>query len=205
MSTMINHPLRILRESLNLSLEDVARETRLSFKTVWRAERGISLNPDSRQQLCRFFGKTSEELRLIPRRLPTLQAGTTCTHAQEQYYFDLATQILEMAAWEYQWSSDVVQSKIDELRDTLKKRNAGDISRRQLIMLGVGGILLVSNPSVLIPEEIFPFVQQNIATCWKMSNGGRDELTLARQMVSSYMPTLTQLATQPLDSGVRSY
>jgi len=105
--------------------------------------------------------------------------------------------ILEMAAWEYQCSSDIVQSKIDELRDTLKKRNAGDISRRQLIMLGVGGILLVSNPSVLVPEEILPFVQQNIATCWKMSNGGRDELTHARQMVSSYMPTLTQLATQP--------
>jgi transcriptional regulator with XRE-family HTH domain/tetratricopeptide (TPR) repeat protein len=234
-----NEKLRNARQQNHWSQERAAAEIGIDRKTYIRWENGQNYpQPGTLGLVCRAFGLPAEDLGFTgisplkrnsrtvldllgpasqtappngtPRHLPTLQAGTTCTHvqeageatllqvvAQEQYYFDLATQILEMVAWEYQWSSDVVQSKLDELRDTLKKRNAGDISRRQLIMLGVGGILLVSNPSVLVPEEIFPFVQQNIATCWKMSNGGRDELTHARQMVSSYMPTLTQLATQP--------
>jgi hypothetical protein len=68
-----NHPMRALREQLNLSIKHVAKETKLSFRTIWRAEQWHSLNPDSRQQLCLFFGKSSEELGLTPRRAPTLQ------------------------------------------------------------------------------------------------------------------------------------
>jgi hypothetical protein len=102
-----------------------------------------------------------------------------------------------MAASEYQWSSNMLASKLDELRNGMKKSDTGEISRRQFILLGTNAILTLSNPLMLVPEEIFPFLDSNIATCWQMSNGSRDDLTHTRWMLSSYLPTLTQLATQP--------
>jgi transcriptional regulator with XRE-family HTH domain len=63
-----NDTLRLLRELLNLSIQEVADATGLSFRTVLRAEQGAALNPESRRRLCQFYGKTSEELGLVPRR-----------------------------------------------------------------------------------------------------------------------------------------
>lgn len=79
----------------------------------------------------------------------------------------------------------------------MKKSNAGEISRRQFILFGTGTVLTLSNPSVLVPEEILPFTDKNIATCRQMSKGSRDDLIHTRWLLSSYLPTLTQLATQP--------
>jgi transcriptional regulator with XRE-family HTH domain len=66
-----NDTLRLLRERLNLSIQDVANAAGVSFRTVLRAEQGAPLNPDSRRQLCTFYGKTSPELGLVPRRRRT--------------------------------------------------------------------------------------------------------------------------------------
>jgi transcriptional regulator with XRE-family HTH domain len=63
-----NRMLRPLREQLNLSIQDVADAAGLSFRTVLRAEQGAPLNPESRRRICHFYGKTSEELGLVPRR-----------------------------------------------------------------------------------------------------------------------------------------
>ena len=63
-----NQMLRLLREHLNLSIQEVADAVGLSFRTVLRAEQGAPLNPESRRRLCQFFNKTSEELGLVPRR-----------------------------------------------------------------------------------------------------------------------------------------
>ena len=60
--------LRLLREHLNFSIQEVAEATGLSFRTVLRAEQGAPLNPESRRRLCQFYDKTPEELGLIPRR-----------------------------------------------------------------------------------------------------------------------------------------
>ena len=72
--------LRLLREHLNLSIQEVADATGLSFRTILRAEQGASLNPESRRRLCQFYGKTSEELGLVPRS----RNGTYHQHLQEQ-------------------------------------------------------------------------------------------------------------------------
>ena len=63
----MNGMLRLLREHLNLSIQEVANATGLSFRTVLRAEQGALLNPESRRRLCQFYGKTSEELGLASR------------------------------------------------------------------------------------------------------------------------------------------
>src|SRR5258706_5258615 len=64
----VNHTLRALRESLDLSMEEVAEEAKVSFRTVLRAEQGYPLNPGSRRRLSKFYGKSSEELGLVPQR-----------------------------------------------------------------------------------------------------------------------------------------
>ena len=64
----MNCTLRLLREHLNFSIQEVAEATGLSFRTVLRAEQGAPLNPESRRLLCQFYGKTPEELGLVPRR-----------------------------------------------------------------------------------------------------------------------------------------
>ena len=63
----MNSTMRLLREHLNLSIQEVADTTGLSFRTILRAEQGASLNPESRRRLCQFYDKTSEELGLVPR------------------------------------------------------------------------------------------------------------------------------------------
>jgi transcriptional regulator with XRE-family HTH domain len=60
--------LRLFREQLNLSIQKVADATGVSFRTVLRAEQGAPLNPETRRLLCQFYGKTSAELGLVPRR-----------------------------------------------------------------------------------------------------------------------------------------
>jgi len=72
----MNSTLRMLREHLNFSIEEVSDATGLSFRTILRAEQGASLNPESRRRLCQFYGKTSEELGLVPRRRKRKQALT---------------------------------------------------------------------------------------------------------------------------------
>ena len=65
--TGMNCTLRLLREHLNYSIQEVAESAGLSFRTVLRAEQGAPLNPESRRRLCQFYGKTPEELGLVPR------------------------------------------------------------------------------------------------------------------------------------------
>jgi transcriptional regulator with XRE-family HTH domain len=77
----INDTLRTLREYLNLSIQEVAEGAKLSFRTVLRAEKGNPLSPGSRQRLCKFYGKTSEELGLVPqhRREQEQNSNDVCT------------------------------------------------------------------------------------------------------------------------------
>jgi transcriptional regulator with XRE-family HTH domain len=76
----MNSTMRLLREHLNFSIQEVADATGLSFRTILRAEQGASLNPESRRRLCQFYGKTSEELGLVPRS----RNGTYHQQLQEQ-------------------------------------------------------------------------------------------------------------------------
>lgn len=166
-------------------------------KLVGKWERGKHKpSPFYQERLCKLYGFSASQLGFCPPEESPAQ-GQEQQGLGEQYYLNLALQILEMAASEYQWSSDVLVSKLDELSNVMKKSNAGEISRRQLILFGTSAILTLSNPLVLVPEEILPFIDKNIATCWQMSNGSRDDLIHTRWMLSSYLPTLTQLATQP--------
>src|SRR5262249_48714779 len=62
---MQKNPLRQARESLNWSIEDLARYSGLSRSTIIRAEQGFNLHPASRRLLCKSLDKSAEELGLI--------------------------------------------------------------------------------------------------------------------------------------------
>ncbi len=61
------HPLRSEREARHWSIDDLAARTRLSPKTILRAEQGRGLNPETRRILCSCLGKAADELGLVPR------------------------------------------------------------------------------------------------------------------------------------------
>ena len=60
------HPLRARREARNFTRERLALEAGVGASTIKRAERGETISPYSRQQLCAYFGCSAEELGLLP-------------------------------------------------------------------------------------------------------------------------------------------
>src|SRR5579875_203595 len=220
---MLNEKLRFARQKKHWSQNRAAAEIGIDRKTYIRWENGQNHpQPGTLELACKAFGLSAEELGFtgISSFKGTSRATITSLEAAsqtvplngtqmqqlepaeeqelgEQYYLNVALQILEMAASKYQWSSDVLVAKVDELKNVMKKSDAGEVSRRQFILFGTNAIFVLSNLSMLVPEEILPFTDRNIATCWQMSNGSRDDLLHTRWMLSSYLPTLTQLATQP--------
>src|SRR6266568_1126902 len=59
------HPLRAICKRDNLTIEELATATKLGTTTIWRALNSKPINAHSRQQLCDYFGMTSEELGLV--------------------------------------------------------------------------------------------------------------------------------------------
>ncbi|GHO73991.1 hypothetical protein KSD_17620 [Ktedonobacter sp. SOSP1-85] len=66
MDTNGEHPLRELRDSLNMSIDDLAAASGVSARTILRAEQGKALYPGSRKLLCQYFKRSPEELGLLP-------------------------------------------------------------------------------------------------------------------------------------------
>jgi transcriptional regulator with XRE-family HTH domain len=67
MDTNSDHPLRQLRERLNLSIDDLAEVTGVSARTILRAEQGHVLQPGSRRLLSSYLGMPADDLGLRPR------------------------------------------------------------------------------------------------------------------------------------------
>jgi transcriptional regulator with XRE-family HTH domain len=63
------HPLRVAREARHWSIDDLAKQTGLSPRTLLRAEQGRGLNPASRRLICKVFGMSAEDLGLTFRRV----------------------------------------------------------------------------------------------------------------------------------------
>ncbi len=74
MDTSGDHPLRRLRDSLNMSIDDLAAATGVSARTIIRAEAWQGLYPGSRRLLCQFFKRSPEELGLLPSQRPQKRA-----------------------------------------------------------------------------------------------------------------------------------
>ena len=69
----VHPPLRVIREAHNLTREQLAEELKIGAATIKRAERGEPISAESRQRLCTFFGRSSEDLGLVTADVPALQ------------------------------------------------------------------------------------------------------------------------------------
>nr|BBH89452.1 hypothetical protein KTC_42030 [Thermosporothrix sp. COM3] len=59
------HPLRAMREHLNLTQKRLAEEAGVGAQTILRAEHNKPINAESRRLLCDYFGMTPEALGLV--------------------------------------------------------------------------------------------------------------------------------------------
>jgi transcriptional regulator with XRE-family HTH domain len=139
-----NHTLRALRQSLNLSMEEVAEEAKVSFRTVLRAEQGYPLNPGSRRRLSKFYGKTSEELGLVPQR-QSARSG-----ASQQRHLEPVPGNLGALQTTARGMLGAMQSLEQEGIDMNGSR------RFFLQMLGAAGVALVA-----APKEVLHFTARN--------------------------------------------
>ena len=189
------HPLRVIRERQNLSIQDLADATALSKRTILRAEQGFNLQPESRRILCDYFDKPPQELGLLP--------SVGARHEQIALYIPGEHEHL-----------DFLQRP--GLQREIKKYMAHeDISRRVLLqrLLGLVSLTLplapmgnlffpeaderlskaLGDPSVLNDATIDHY-EQMTSLCWQLSE--EDGLGLIEQLLPTYLPHLSIMAQQ---------
>src|SRR6266581_6860 len=129
MNANSDHPLRQLRERLNLSIDDLARASGVSARTVLRAEQGQGLYPGSRRQLCTYLQKSPEELGLQPASLIRADTGVYENVVHPSVFdlgmaekLDSAESIINLA-WEAWFASrpSVVSRSVNTLLPGLEK------------------------------------------------------------------------------------
>jgi transcriptional regulator with XRE-family HTH domain len=87
------HPLRVLRmRQHRLSLNELAKKTGVSRRTILRAEQGASVRPDTARLLCEYFGKSADELGVLVYQpgQPTLGEGTSQDDMRRREWLGLA-------------------------------------------------------------------------------------------------------------------
>ncbi len=129
MDTNSDHPLRQLRERLNFSIDDLAKVTGVSARTILRAEQGHALYPGSRRQLCEYLQKSPEELGLQPASLIRADTGVYKNTVHPSVFdlgvtekLDTAESIINLA-WEAWFASrpSAVSRSVNKLLPDLEK------------------------------------------------------------------------------------
>ncbi len=204
MNAATRHPLRLARENENLSIEELAEATNLSYRTIWRAEHGNSIHPSSRRMLCTYFGKSVHELGLLDAPVSEQQK----TEGQ-------------LSSWSTNESMRkpvLLQATQDNIITKLLESCGVDImdtSRRQMLqqVLQAAGVSLLL-PSQLLDAESWHQLSTAVSTarfssvdhatlnhfeqitssCWHLSNNS--ELEVVEQLLPTYLPKLATLAHQ---------
>jgi transcriptional regulator with XRE-family HTH domain len=178
--SMQDHPLRIVRQKRNLSLQEVADATTLGWKTIWRAERGYELRPESRRLLCEFFEMSAEELGLL--RLSESQDENPSI--EETEHQDVGSQEEETAKL-----GDHIMANLDR-RTFLGAALAGGS------LLLPKGILhtLAEIDGLGSGEHTLQQFESLNNVCWGLSNS--NQLDLVEQLLHAYLPRVTAIAHQ---------
>lgn len=180
MGTNSTHPLRALRYSLNMSIQDLAEVSGVSVQTIKRAEKGQGLYPDSRRLLCEYLNKSPEELGLFPQK----------PRAQKQQ--------LEPAEEQGSGGADPLQAIAQEMLIAMQHLENGGIdmrySRRSLFQLfAVAGVALVTSPKEALASQASN-APQSYSLITEVSASAIENLTLITQRYRSLQ--LAGLATE---------
>lgn len=213
MSTVSKHPLRVAREGENLTLEDLAEEVGLSFRTVWRAENGYPVSPDSRRRLCDRFGMTAQALGLVvngdssPEKRGLAQQALSSEEQKEKTFslvrvtfeslytgLELHIQCIIYEALTCQMSLHKFQrmltsALLEEGSITMDHERRKLLRNLALLPVQAFGLSMLGGASrSSAPEEILVHCSAGITACEHLSKG--IDLHLAYTAISAYVPTL---------------
>lgn len=166
-----DHPLRDIRDHNNLSIAALAKVTKLSTRTIIRAERGHSINPTSRQILCDFFTE------VLGRQITSQQLGLIAHDSESLPETTLESE--EMKRRELLRSALVIASSALTLPISL------DIDRI---------VAVLSNPASLDAPTLLQ-LEAVINGLWHLSNN--NQITEVERTLPIYLPQFVTLAHQP--------
>lgn len=210
MDTYSDHPLRLYRDSLNLSIEGFAQLAGVSARTILRAEQGHELYPGTRRIMCERLGKSAEELGILPQQQRTQQRQLVIP-GNGRVSLSAASVIATESPYHDEIILVVIDGQLSVLGDT--HMTHFDPSRRaslqQLLLAGATiltaprGFLdfdmlervakVFADPSRL-DEPTLGYLEKLIASYWQMSN--ESQTRVVEQNLPLYLPKLTALAHQ---------
>jgi transcriptional regulator with XRE-family HTH domain len=179
------HPLRMIRERHNLSLNALAGETGLSKRTILRAEQGYAISPSSRCLLCAYFTKLEE------RQITSQHLG-------------LVRIVQEQSASEEKQS--VLTTEATETKEMNKKRRNFIITALQMSGVALTSSLAMNlenleqlvatiNHSSYVDTPALTYLEGVIDSCWHLSNASK--IAEVEQLLPNLLPPLVKLAYQP--------
>lgn len=169
------HPLRIARESRNLTREQLAEEVGIGASTIKRAERGEVINLHSRRQLCEFFSMTSQELSLDG-EVNGLQNNSFPPVLHEEALGDY-----------------IMGNQFDPTRrNFLQMLGLAFVLPQELLNLGKGMQFSSTSIAASANEETLNQYQKLTQTCWQLSN--KNGLESVEQILQIYLPGIAALA-----------
>ncbi len=219
----MNEKLRTARIRACLSERDVCATIGADIRTYQRWEHGKSIpQPYYRRKLCELFHLSLEDLGYDPLTLicsqideiidPPARSSQVLSAAQITDaempssittnlvdIVDLGALVLKLAQQCHGWSEDELQTRWEH---AMKKFDGEKLSRRDTLGLLAGlplaalGLAQIegSGQSISV-EEVLPHAKATLVSAWKLAKGS--DLSLAQQIVSSYLPVLATLAKQP--------
>jgi transcriptional regulator with XRE-family HTH domain len=171
------HPLRVIREQQDLTIDDLAEETGLSRRTIIRAEQGYFINPSSRRILRSYFSK------LLGYHVASQDLG-------------LLTVRQETPPKEETPATESVEPDMDEKRRKLIVAGAsimlipGDIFHSEL-WDRMGSALMKPTH---IDEQTLSQIERLNEVCFSLSNN--NQLEMVEQILPTYLPSITVFAQQ---------
>ena len=178
------HPLRTMRERYNLSIDALAEETKLSRRTILRAEKGYAINPSSRRILCEYFTKVEG------RPITSQQLGLLVVVQEE-------LPLLEIRKAPRKDSMETMEMNMkrrDFMIKTLQLSGAASMipllmNQENLERL----VVFINNPS-LVDIHALEYLEGVIDACWHLSN--KSKIIEVERILPVYLPHIVTLAHQ---------
>jgi len=179
------HPLRVMRERHDLSIDALAEATKLSKRTILRAEHGYAIYPSSRRLLCDYF-TTLEERQVTSLQLGLIDTVQEPSPSEEKHSTPTkeATELMEMN----KKRRDFIIKALQMSGIALTLPSAINLDNLEQLVSAMNKPSRIGTPALTYLEGI-------IDSCWQLSNASK--ITEVEYILPVYLPHLVTLAYQP--------
>jgi transcriptional regulator with XRE-family HTH domain len=179
------HPLREVRERYNLSIDALAEETKLSRRTILRAEKGYAIYPSSRRILCEYFTKVEG------RPITSQQLGLLVV-VQEESPIEEIRKAPRKDAME---TMEMNMKRRDFIIKTLQLSGAASMIPLMMNQENLERLVVFINNPSLVDIHALEYLEGVIDACWHLSN--ESKITEVERILPVYLPHIVTLAHQP--------